>query len=269
MAGSILHYLNSRLDHIIISRFIGKTALGIYSYSQQIMERTISITSKVISTSSMPAFSRLQDDPTRLFYGWKRTVEIQSFILLPVVLILQATVRDFVFLVLKKEWEVMVSVVVILSFYSFLNVIMNLNIFIACGRINRAVYLAFLRFCFFVFLVFPFIKIMSLSGVAFAGVISQLSVLFFWCYELAKIVNFRMYDVFSLFLKIISLFLLFSVLVNIFRNFTQIGFVGLMLNILFVMLISTLFFLVFLKVNPHYIENIENLIRSLKKRNVN
>jgi O-antigen/teichoic acid export membrane protein len=116
LAARFFGYLNLNADNLLIGRFLGSRALGIYSVAYNVMFAPMIRFTMPVQQVLFPAFSRLQDDPVRLGRAWLRGNRLAAAITLPAFLGMAVVAPDFVPVVLGRRWEDAVPVLQFLCF---------------------------------------------------------------------------------------------------------------------------------------------------------
>lgn len=114
-AARILVYVNYNGDNLLVGRYLGSEALGVYSVAYNIMFLPLSRVSAPISQVLYAAFARLQNDASRLGDVWLRVNRMTSAILAPGMLGLAVVAPDFVPVVFGSRWHAAVPVLQLLS----------------------------------------------------------------------------------------------------------------------------------------------------------
>lgn len=112
----LLNYLLRNLDHIVIGRFLGATALGYYSVAYQIMSYLICIISEIMSKVFLPAFSIIQADVEKLKYTYLKLVKYVSLVSFPFMALLAAMAPETVLAFLGQKWLPMIPVLRVLCY---------------------------------------------------------------------------------------------------------------------------------------------------------
>ena len=79
----VLFYLNRKLDHMLIGRFLGAAALGAYAVAYNVMLVPLSRIAQPIVEVLFPAISRIQDDRQRMAAMWLRANRMIGAITIP------------------------------------------------------------------------------------------------------------------------------------------------------------------------------------------
>jgi O-antigen/teichoic acid export membrane protein len=111
----IVEYLNASSDKLLIGKFLGSSALGIYSIAYNIVLIPLTGLLVAVRDTLFPALSRIQDDRNRLAAGWLRSTRLLAAISMPAMLSLVVVAPDFVVVVLGEQWEQAVPILQILA----------------------------------------------------------------------------------------------------------------------------------------------------------
>jgi O-antigen/teichoic acid export membrane protein len=130
----ILFYFNRNADNLLIGRFLGPTALGAYTVSYNVMLTPMSDVAEPVTEVLFPAFSRHQDEPTRIAAAWMRVNRLVGCISIPVMLGLIVVASDFVHTLLGDRWSLAIPVIQILAWVGMLQSLQRLNSSILAAR---------------------------------------------------------------------------------------------------------------------------------------
>jgi O-antigen/teichoic acid export membrane protein len=135
----ILGYLILNTDNLLIGRYLGSTALGVYTIAYNVMFLGADRVAVPIQTVFYSAFARLQDDPVRLGRAWLRGTELVSAINVPAFLGLVIVAPDFVPVVLGPRWHNAVPVLQLLCLAGVVHSFQTLDwsVIQAMGRPGR------------------------------------------------------------------------------------------------------------------------------------
>jgi PST family polysaccharide transporter len=113
--GQIINTLNWNFDQLIIGWFLGKAPLGFYSVGNNLAIMPTRETTRPITTTLFPAFSRLKDDRERLSAAYQKAQALVTAITLPagvgMALIADPTVRLF----MGQKWHPVVLIIQVLA----------------------------------------------------------------------------------------------------------------------------------------------------------
>ncbi len=132
----LLFYFNRNIDNVLVGRYIGSAALGVYSLAYNVMLMPFSQIASPIQDVLYPAFARMQEDPARIGRGWLRVNRVVAAISIPSLLGLIVVAPDFIPTVLGHKWDPAIRVVQVLSWVGLLQSLqrMNSSILAACDR---------------------------------------------------------------------------------------------------------------------------------------
>ena len=115
---SLLYFVLSRLDHLVIGRVLGVTALGYYTVGMKLPELARNVTHQPVSKISMPAFSRLQASPAEMCRAIYRGIELYATLSCAVFVGLSCVATELVPLVLGAQWAPAASICSLLALYA-------------------------------------------------------------------------------------------------------------------------------------------------------
>jgi PST family polysaccharide transporter len=104
-----------QLDKVIISRLLGAAALGTYAVAQRTVLSPVSAVSGTVSTVSLSAFARGQDDVAKLRSGASRAVGLLGLVILPAMIGLATLAEPAVAVVYGPQWDAAVPVMMVLA----------------------------------------------------------------------------------------------------------------------------------------------------------
>jgi PST family polysaccharide transporter len=104
-AADVVTRLARDSDSILIGRFWGAEALGVYSRANVLLARPLEQLLTPIDTVLMPALSRLQSDPERYRRTFLRAFDLVALTTLPLTAVLFALAEPIVLILLGAEWR--------------------------------------------------------------------------------------------------------------------------------------------------------------------
>lgn len=142
----LLLYVNLNGDNLLIGRYIGSVALGVYAIAYNVMLLPSSRITAPARDVLYAAFVRLQGEPRRMGEAWLRFNSLTASLLIPAFLGLVVTAPDFVPLVLGRRWDAAIPVLELLSVAGVAQSLQAFN-----GQVYQALGLPglFLRFMLF------------------------------------------------------------------------------------------------------------------------
>jgi O-antigen/teichoic acid export membrane protein len=132
----VLYYLHRNTDNLLVGRFVGASALGVYGLAYNVMLVPFTRIAGPLQEVLFPAFSRMQDDPRRIADAWVRVTRLVAALALPALVGLAIVAPDFVHVVLGRRWASATPVLQILVWVGLLQALQTLNsgILIALDR---------------------------------------------------------------------------------------------------------------------------------------
>ena len=129
----LLFYLNRNADNLLVGRFVGAAALGVYSVAYNLMLLPAGQISVPVQDVMVPAFARMQDDVKGLARSWLRANRLVGALTVPIVVGLAILAPEFVRVVLGPKWSSVTPVLQILCWVGLLQSLQGLN-----GSVLRA-----------------------------------------------------------------------------------------------------------------------------------
>ncbi|MGI1828613.1 teichuronic acid biosynthesis protein TuaB [Bacillus safensis] len=142
LASRLVNRAGSNIDMILIGRFLGAEALGIYSLAYQIVTIPVLKINPIVTRVAFPVFAKSQRDHSMLREGFLSMTNMLALVSFPLLIGLAAVSDSFIEVVFGEKWLVAVPVLNILCIVGLLRVLMNPNgsILLAKGRADLAFY---------------------------------------------------------------------------------------------------------------------------------
>ena len=134
-----MNYIVRNLDNVLIGKFVGAAALGIYSRAYQLLLLPLSQINGPISNVAVPALSRLQNDPQRYRAYHRKMVMLVCALSMPVVAFLFVSADHAVRLMLGPKWMEAVSIFRLLGPAAFIGTFNVASgwVFVSLGQTDR------------------------------------------------------------------------------------------------------------------------------------
>ncbi|MCB9689337.1 MAG: lipopolysaccharide biosynthesis protein [Alphaproteobacteria bacterium] len=133
-AAETIEYLGANVDRILVGRFLGAHALGLYDQASRLMLLPVVNTSMVISRVFFPAFARIQDDPDQIASLYLRGARVAFFVTSPVLLGLAVVGRPFVALVYGPDWGDLAPLLAVFGWLGLASTVIALQSSVFHGR---------------------------------------------------------------------------------------------------------------------------------------
>lgn len=127
LGARVLFDLSQVADRLLIGRYLGAPALGLYALASNIVLSPFSRVVGPLQEVLFPAFSRVQENRSVLAEAWLRAIRIVSVVALPSLVGLAVVADDFVEVVLGEKWHKAVPLIQVLAWVGILQALQGLN----------------------------------------------------------------------------------------------------------------------------------------------
>lgn len=117
---NFVNYFSRNLDNILIGKFVGADALGIYSRAYQLMLFPIQNLRGPIGAVTYPALCRLQDKPEDWRKYHMQTLRVLAFLTMPLVAWMYLVSEPLILLLLGENWAGVIPLFRILAIVAFI-----------------------------------------------------------------------------------------------------------------------------------------------------
>jgi lipopolysaccharide exporter len=157
MWSTILAFLVTQGDDILVGKILSATALGLYQMSYKISNLPATEITHVISQVTFPLYSKIQDDDVRLRESYLKVFQFITFVSFPITGLIFVLSSDFTTLFLGDKWLQMVPSMKILVLEGLVRSIAasSGNLFYAMGKTKIDTKLQVIRFILLVTLIYP------------------------------------------------------------------------------------------------------------------
>jgi teichuronic acid exporter len=138
----LVNRIGSNMDVILIGRFMGSEALGVYNLVYQIVTIPVLKINPIMTRVAFPIFAKNQHSKTALNEGFLHMTELLSLVTFPVLMGLTVVSKAFILTFFGHKWLGAVPILQIMAIVGILRVLMNTNgaIILAKGKANIAFY---------------------------------------------------------------------------------------------------------------------------------
>lgn len=142
LASRLVNRIGSNIDVILIGRFLGAEALGIYNLVYQIVTIPVLKINPVLTRVAFPVFSKHQGNAAALNDGFLHMTKLLGLVTFPMLMGLTAVANVFIQSVFGVKWMEAVPILQIMAIVGILRVLMNPNgsVILAKGKANLAFY---------------------------------------------------------------------------------------------------------------------------------
>ena len=96
--------LSQQGDNLVVGRWLGPAALGLYGRAYNLMVMPASAFGRIVNRVLFPVMSQVQDERDRLANAYERALAIVAFVALPLSTFLWVVTPEFIALVLGPRW---------------------------------------------------------------------------------------------------------------------------------------------------------------------
>lgn len=134
-----VNYVGRNLDNVLIGRFLGGAALGIYSKAYGLLMLPLRMVNAPIGGVAVPALSRLQSDPERLRSYYYKALALVVTLSMPVVAWAASVADSFVLALLGEQWVGAIDIFRILAIPAFIGTFNVATgwVFVSLGHVRR------------------------------------------------------------------------------------------------------------------------------------
>ncbi|MFH1772357.1 MAG: lipopolysaccharide biosynthesis protein [Candidatus Omnitrophota bacterium] len=191
LSSSILGFLISHSDDIIVARILGAISLGFYQMAYKISNIPTSEITHIISHITLPAYSKLQKDVKRLKEAYLRVLRVTAIMAFPVAGFIIIFAKDFTAICLGQKWMPMVIPMQILTLSGMIRSIAATSgtVFLATGKPRIDTLWQVVRLAVLLIAAIPFILIWGTIGAAYAVLLSIFVSNIGFCFQCMKIIE--------------------------------------------------------------------------------
>jgi len=118
---TMLWFFSSRIDQLVVGRFAGVPALGVYVIAGKVPDLAKVVTHEPMARVSLPALSRLQNDHKRMRSAIYSGMELNALLSFAVFVGIAAIAPDLVSLLFGTKWAAAGVLCSLLSIYALVN----------------------------------------------------------------------------------------------------------------------------------------------------
>ena len=147
LLAGLIDTIFTNLYVLVIGKLFSTTAVGYYSFANQIQQLAVSQLSDAIQQVTYPAMATLQDDNISLKAFFRRIMQVVTYIIFPCMIGLAVLAKPLFQVVLKEDWLPAVPYLQLLCVVGLLYPLhtINLNILKVKGRSDLFLYLDIIK----------------------------------------------------------------------------------------------------------------------------
>ena len=186
-------YIATHGDDIIVGKFLGAAALGIYQLAFRLSNTMATEITEVFSMVSFPTFSMLQEDRRKLEKAFVRFLEATLFLSVPLTGGFLVLTEDFVSIFLGSSWIPVATPMKILAIAGFLRSVAATGgpLFRGVGKPHLGFWLVFSRVVVTFSLIWFWVPKWDVSGAAAAVVVGFFVSIPYWLFASMKVAGLR------------------------------------------------------------------------------
>src|SRR5690625_1967337 len=112
---SVFNQLATQGDNLVVGKFLGAEALGLYTRAYQLMVMPANLFGTVMDRVLFPAMSRIQDDIKRVSEWYITSITLLAIVILPISIFIAIMAEQIVLILFGEGWEGVVIPLQILS----------------------------------------------------------------------------------------------------------------------------------------------------------
>lgn len=112
----VCNYLANQTDKLVVGRWLGAQALGLYMLAYQIVTAPAIMVGQVLDRVLFPAMALVQLEPARLARAYRTGIAVCCLVSLPIGLVVAVLASEIVTVLLGKQWSGAVAPLQILAF---------------------------------------------------------------------------------------------------------------------------------------------------------
>ena len=138
-AFSFVNYFHRNLDNILIGKFWGPAALGVYSRAYQLLMFPITAIRGPLNAVAFPAMSRLQSQPVDYRNYYRKITQLLAISSMPLTAFLFIASDPLIELLLGKTWSQVSTTFALLAITGFIQPVAGLRgtVLLSCGHGKR------------------------------------------------------------------------------------------------------------------------------------
>jgi len=100
----VFNYFASQADNIVVGRWLGASALGVYGHAYQLMQAPAMLIGQALDKVLFPTMASVQDDKARLIRAYSSGVWACALIVLPLSAVVAILATEIVLILLGERW---------------------------------------------------------------------------------------------------------------------------------------------------------------------
>jgi len=228
---SALVFLLTHGDDILVGKILGVAALGFYQMAYRITNMPATEISNIISQVSFPAYSKLQDNLSKLREAYIKVLHLTILVSFPLAGGIFILSPEFTKIFLGEKWMPMVPAMQVLALYGLLRALGGTTgaVFLGIGKPEISTKIKLGQLILLAVIIYPLTVKFGILGTSIAVTVYALVFNIFAVYKVLNIVKSGYKEVvktaaFTILSTLIMIFTILCVKVYLLHNFTLLPF---------------------------------------------
>jgi O-antigen/teichoic acid export membrane protein len=100
----LANWLGRQGDNLVVGRFLGATALGLYGRAYELMTMPANLFGQITDRVLFPSIAKIQDDPNRMGRAYRRGVAVVGLLALPTSAFMAVVADEMIVVLLGDDW---------------------------------------------------------------------------------------------------------------------------------------------------------------------
>jgi len=196
LGSSILVFLVTQGDDILVGKLLGTTMLGFYQMAYRISNMPATEITHVISQVTFPAYSKLQDNIPKLREAYLKTLQLTALLSFPIAGLIFILAPDFTKIFLGEQWMPIVPAMQVLALWGLSRSIAATTgpLFNGIGKPRINTWLQLAKLILIAIFIYPLTMLWDITGTALAVAAAALCIDPVCVYLVAKILQCKAWD---------------------------------------------------------------------------
>jgi len=135
----LVNYFSRNMDNILIGKYVGSIALGLYSKAYQLLMLPITQLRNPLNAVALPALSTLQNEKDKYVSFYKKYLFTLSFFSMPIVIFLGVFSDEIILIILGKQWVAASYIFKLLAITAFIQPVASTQglVLITTGKVKK------------------------------------------------------------------------------------------------------------------------------------
>ncbi len=193
---AVVIYLIMQGDNIFVGKVFGAIMLGYYVMAYRIANLPATDITRVVSSVTFPAYSKIQDDKKAFKEGFKKILQVTSFIIMPIAGSIFILSKEIVIVILGEKWQQIIPIIQILCFFGMIRAINGIMgpVLLAAGKPQILSFISLIQLVIMAIIIYPFGIKWGICGVAWAVTIPNFIAFTIICLQITKLLHFSVIE---------------------------------------------------------------------------